>query len=73
MAKIEHVELTVLDRAIHCSGCESRIQSILGRLPGVTKAKANHKTQKVSLELDVEKTPLDDVRTKLEVAGYRTN
>lgn len=72
MARIEQLELTVLDRSIHCSGCESRIHSILGRLPGVLKVKADHKTQKVNLALDVEKTPFDEVKTKLEAAGYRT-
>jgi copper chaperone CopZ len=72
MPKVEQLELTVLEKAIHCSGCESRIQGILGRLPGVAKVKADHKTQKVSLTLDVEKAPLEEVRRKLESAGYRT-
>lgn len=57
MAKIEQLELAVMDKAIHCSGCESRIETVLKKLPGVVKAKANHKTQKVSLALDIDKTP----------------
>lgn len=73
MAKVEQLELVVLERAIHCSGCESRIQSILGKLPGVMKVKADRKTQRVSLALDVEKTLPDEVRRKLEVAGYCTS
>ncbi|MDA1347288.1 MAG: heavy metal-associated domain-containing protein [Chloroflexi bacterium] len=72
MAKIEQLELMVEDKAIHCSGCESRIEQVLKRLPGVVKAKADHGTQRVSLTLDVEKTPLDDMKQKLEFAGYRT-
>lgn len=72
MAKIEQLELTVLESFIHCSGCEGRIKGILGRMPGVAKVKADHKTQKVSLTLDVEKAPLEEVRRKLEIAGYRT-
>ncbi|MBI2855968.1 MAG: heavy-metal-associated domain-containing protein [Chloroflexi bacterium] len=72
MAKIEQLVLTVEHQAIHCEGCESRIQAVLGRLPGVMRVKANHKTQRVSLTLDVEKTPLDDVKQKLEFAGYPT-
>lgn len=72
MPKVEQLGLTVLERAIHCSGCEGRIQGILGRLPGVLKVKADYKTQKVSLTLDVEKAPLEEVRRKLEIAGYRT-
>lgn len=72
MAKVEQVELMVLEGAVHCSGCESRIQSILRKLPGVVKVKADHKTQKVSLALDGEKTTLEEVRRKLQAAGYRS-
>lgn len=71
MTKIEQLELTVLDNAIHCSGCESRIETVLKKVPGVVKVKADHKTQKVSLTLDIEKTPPDNVKQKLEFAGYR--
>ena len=43
---------------------------MLGRLPGVIKVKADHKTQLVSLTLDTEKMPLDEVKQHLESAGY---
>ncbi|MBI2936208.1 MAG: heavy-metal-associated domain-containing protein [Chloroflexi bacterium] len=72
MANVEHVELTVQGKAIHCSGCESRIETVLKKLPGVVKAKADHNTQRIVLTLDVEKTPVDEVKQKLEFAGYRT-
>jgi copper chaperone CopZ len=71
MAKIEQLELTVQDKAIHCGGCESRIQNVLGKLPGVIKAKADHQTQQVSLALDTDKTTVDEVKEKLAAAGYR--
>ena len=72
MAKIEQVELQVEDNAIHCSGCESRIEQILKRLPGVARVNADHHNQKVGLALDTAKTPLDEVKQKLEFAGYPT-
>jgi copper chaperone CopZ len=71
MAKIEQLELTVQDNAIHCGGCESRIQTVLGKLPGVIKAKANHKTQQVSLALDTDKTTVAEVKERLAAAGYK--
>ena len=43
---------------------------MLGRLPGVVKVKADHKTQLVSLTLDTEKMRLDEVKSKLEAAGF---
>jgi copper chaperone CopZ len=66
------MELTVWDNAIHCSGCESRIETILKKLPGLIKVKADQKTQKVSITLDTDRTPAGEVKQKLELAGYRT-
>lgn len=71
MAKIDQMELTVQDNAIHCGGCESRIETVLKRLPGVVKVKADHQTQRVSLALDTDKTPVDEVKEKLGAAGYQ--
>ncbi len=48
MATVEPIELGVRDEAIHCSGCESRIQRALDRLPGVSQVRADQQTQKVS-------------------------
>ena len=72
MANIEKLELTIKDDAIHCEGCEGRIQTVLGKLPGVMKVAADHKTQQVSLTIDTTKTPLEEVKDKLEFAGYHT-
>ena len=72
MAKIEKLELQVEDNAIHCTGCESRIEQILKRLPGVVNVKADHQNQKIGFALDTDKTPVDEVKQKLEFAGYRT-
>ena len=52
MAQIETHEIKVRNKAIHCEGCEARIQSVLTKMPGVQEAKASHKTQKVDLTLD---------------------
>ena len=72
MAQIEELQLHVRDDAIHCDGCESRIETVLKQLPGVLRAKADHQQQTVTLTLDAEHTPLDEVRRKLEFAGYAT-
>ena len=72
MAKIETHEITVLDKAIHCEGCEARIQSVLTKAAGVQEAKASYKTQKVSLTLDSTIASIQDVKDKLEDLGYRT-
>lgn len=64
MAKIEQVGLTVQDNVIHCGGCESRIETVLKKLPGVMK---------VSITLDTDKTLVLEVTKRLEAAGYRAS
>jgi copper chaperone CopZ len=70
MTQIEQIELAVDGDAIHCDGCESRIEKVLGQLPGVLRAKADHQTQLVTLMLDAKRTPLSEVKEKLEFAGF---
>ena len=70
MATLQAIELGVMDEAIHCSGCESRIQRALGRLPGVSQVRADQKTQKVSLHLEQDKTSLKEIMERLEFIGY---
>ncbi len=72
MAKIETHEIKVLDKAIHCEGCEARIQSVLTKVPGVQEAKASYKTQSVQLSLDSDSVSVQDVKDKLEDLGYST-
>ena len=72
MAQIESHEITVRNKAIHCVGCEARIQSGLTRMPGVQEVKASHKTQQVDLTLDSASVSIQDVKDKLEDLGYDT-
>lgn len=42
-------EKTFVVSGIHCAGCESAIQSGLGRLDGVRRVKADHRAQTVTV------------------------
>ena len=72
MTQKETHELHVQDKAIHCAGCEARIQSVLSRLPGVEEVKVDHKTQKIQLTLDSASVSVQEVKEKLEDLGYST-
>ena len=72
MTQLETCEIQVLEKGIHCAGCETRIQSVLARVPGVKEVIASHKTQKVKLTLDPGKVSARDLREKLEDLGYKT-
>lgn len=64
------LELTVLDRAIHCAGCERRIEGALGRLAGVREVKADHRAQRVTLRLDEARTSARQVLERLARLGF---
>ena len=72
MTQKETHKIHVLDKAIHCAGCEARIQSVLTRMPGVQEVDADHKTQKIHLTLDSASVSVQDVKGKLEDLGYST-
>ena len=72
MAQVEDHEIQVMNKGIHCSGCEARIQSVLSKLPGVQSVKANYKTQNILLKLDPQKLTVQAVKEKLEELGYST-
>jgi copper chaperone CopZ len=72
MAQSEGHTIQVLDKGIHCSGCETRIQNVLSKLPGVQEVKANYKSQSVLLKLGPQKLSLQAVKEKLGELGYST-
>ena len=72
IAQAEDHEIQVLDKGIHCSGCEARIQSVLSKLQGVHSVKANYKTQSILIKLDPQKLTVQAVKEKLEELGYST-
>lgn len=70
MAGEESVELSVLDRAIHCSSCENRIEAALKKVDGVREVKADHRTQKVRVTLDPERSSVSELTDRLSRLGY---
>lgn len=74
MTRIETLELAVKgEELIHCVGCETRIQGVISKLPGVLKVKADHTTQEIRITLDQDSVSLKDVREKLDFMGYLTS
>ena len=72
MTRVETHEITVLDRGVHCVGCETRIQRVLARMRGIQDVKADHKTQEIRLSLDPDIVSIQEVKDQLEDLGYRT-
>ncbi|MBI4336313.1 MAG: heavy-metal-associated domain-containing protein [Chloroflexi bacterium] len=72
MTQVQQLEMKVLDNGIHCDACEARIQNVLGRLPGVLRVRADHRTQKVSVAIDLGRLSPQEVRQRLVAIGFAT-
>jgi copper chaperone len=64
-------EFTVTgENPIHCEGCERRIATALKRLRGVTRVDASSQTQQVRVVFDPAHVSEEQLRTRLEQAGF---
>jgi cation transport ATPase len=55
---------------MHCASCAMLIERTLSEVPGVTKAEVNSVSEKLSLEFDSSKTPLETIVGNVRDLGY---
>jgi len=55
---------------IHCEACEERIRGALMLFPGVRGVKADRRSQRVEVRLDVEQTTPEQIAERLEYLGF---
>jgi copper chaperone CopZ len=67
VAETAITDLTVTASGIHCTGCESRIETVLGRVEGIRTVKADHRAQTVAVRYDPRR--LDEKRVAAELAS----
>ena len=65
---METLSLTVT--GMSCDGCEQRIDAVLGRLDGVGRVAADHRSGTVSVEHDPDLVAVDVIERRLAHAGY---
>jgi Cu2+-exporting ATPase len=63
-----HVDFLVPE--MHCAGCLARIEEGVGRLPGVTAARANLTSRRVGVDFDMAAGEPDDMLAAIERLGY---
>lgn len=56
---------------MHCDGCASNIQAVLGRSAGVQKATASFKEGQARVLYDAKTITEDELAAIIEKAGYR--
>jgi len=58
------------EHTIHCSGCETTLQLVLGQAPGVHQVTASHRTQEIHLVMDTQNSDMHQVQEQLDWLGY---
>lgn len=55
---------------IHCSSCENRISSALGRITGIIGVQVSSKTQEIQVRFDSAQVSAADLEARLSAIGF---
>jgi copper ion binding protein len=61
---------TIKVEGMVCGHCEIAVKTAVRALPGVKKAKANHRTGNVKLDFDEASVSLDAIKEAITATGY---
>lgn len=67
------IQTTLSVSGMHCTNCESRIETALAQTPGVIEAHANYVKSQVAITYDPGLTNLNQIAAALERLGYVLN
>jgi Cu+-exporting ATPase len=56
---------------IHCAACVSRIETVLGGVPGVVGARVNGITHQATIDYDAAYASIEGIQSRLVAAGYQ--
>ena len=60
------------ERRMACEGCEERVETVLGEMPGVRKVKAQARKQRVEVLFDPARVEQTAIPERLRAAGYES-
>lgn len=66
---MKNIELTI--EGMHCTGCTTRIEKILGNIEGITKKQVSLEEKKATIEYDEKKVTLELIKKEIEDAGFK--
>ena len=61
---------TLIVEGMSCSHCENSVKKAVGALNGVNSVTVDLKSNKVTVEYDVERVSLDTIKDTIEDQGY---
>lgn len=62
--------LSLTVTGMSCTGCEQRIATVLGRIDGIGRVEADHRTGTVTVDFDPNLVVEDAILSRLATAGY---
>lgn len=69
---VEQLVLKVVgDHKLHCSGCEKSVEFILSQLPEVQNVIANHRNQRIEVNMKSGVEDLGKLKRELDLAGFK--
>jgi copper chaperone len=60
------------EQRMHCEGCQERVETMLGELPGVRKVRAQARKQCVEVLFDPAQVQAIAIEERMREAGYET-
>lgn len=60
------------NQRMHCEGCQERVETMLGELPGVRKVRATARKQRVEVLFDPTQVQQNAIEERMREAGYET-
>jgi P-type Cu+ transporter len=67
----ERIELSIRGGGVTCPTCVHTIESVLDPLPGVDRVDVNFAAERVTVDLDPDRTSVEDIETTVTSLGYR--
>lgn len=71
--KLKLKKLTLLIEGMHCASCATKIENVLQKITGVTKASVNVATNKATVEYEEAKIDPQELQNAVEKIGYKAS
>lgn len=71
LEEVQHKTVTIPIAGMTCAACASRIEKVVSKLDGVTKASVNLATEKATVEYDPQKVKIAIIKQSIDKIGYK--
>ncbi|MDD4699544.1 MAG: heavy metal translocating P-type ATPase [Oscillospiraceae bacterium] len=69
--EVQNSSVTIPIGGMTCAACAARIEKVVSKLDGVSKASVNLSTEKATVSFDKQKVKISDIKQAIEKIGYK--